>query len=279
MSLLKTVERSVLGRLDRASLKLLNRTAARSPARARALVPWVDMLASYYLRHEDVTDGDREILDAVRPYTLVNAMALNALLQAVDYVVSNRIPGAFVECGTYRGGCGMAMARKLRNLGDESREIVLFDTFEGAPRPESANDRLSFGASSAQEVWDRARSDAAQSHEWFRDVYAEARGNMDGTGYPPDRIRLVRGLVEETIPQHAPEQIAILRLDTDWYESTIHELRELYPRLSPGGVVIIDDYGALTGARKATDDYFADAGVPRPLLQRINFTVRQGIKI
>jgi O-methyltransferase len=97
------------------------------------------------------------------------------------------------------------------------------------------------------------------------------------TGYPAERVHLVEGRVEDTLPAAAPEEIALLRLDTDWYESTKHELVHLYPRLSPGGVLILDDYGHYEGARRAVDEYFESAG-GRPLLTRVDYTGRVGIK-
>ena len=91
---------------------------------------------------------------------------------------------------------------------------------------------------------------------------------MAGTGYPSERVHYVKGRVEETIPARAPAEISILRLDTDWYESTKHELDHLYPRLSPGGVVLFDDYGYWEGAREAVDE-FLDATGERLLLHRM----------
>ena len=86
---------------------------------------------------------------------------------------------------------------------------------------------------------------------------------MASTGYPPDRVRYVKGPVERTIPDRLPGgPIALLRLDTDWYESTRHELLHLFPLLSPGGVLIIDDYGHWSGARKAVDEYLGGLAVP-----------------
>jgi hypothetical protein len=111
---------------------------------------------------------------------------------------------------------------------------------------------------------------------WCYSSLDEVRSNMVRTGYPVDRMRFVKGKVEDSIPGQAPAQIALLRLDTDFYESTYHELRHLYPRLAPGGVLIIDDYGHWAGARKATDQYFAELGRP-VLLQRIDYTGRLAI--
>jgi O-methyltransferase len=91
-------------------------------------------------------------------------------------------------------------------------------------------------------------------------------------------VRLVKGKVEDTVPKNAPEKIALLRLDTDWYESTRRELVHLFPRLVPGGVLIIDDYGHWQGARKAVDEYIAGNQV-KILLNRVDYTGRIGVKI
>ena len=89
---------------------------------------------------------------------------------------------------------------------------------------------------------------------------------------------MVPGLVEDTVPSQAPEVIALLRLDTDWYKSTWHELEHLYPRLSVGGVLIIDDYGHWEGARRAVDEFIEAKGL-RLFLSRIDYTGRLAIKL
>ena len=111
------------------------------------------------------------------------------------------------------------------------------------------------------------------------DVYDEhtVREVLLSTGYPAERIRIVKGEVEQTIPRQAPEELALLRLDTDWYASTAHELEHLYPRVGDGGVLIIDDYGHWEGARRAVDEYFEGAEDPI-LLNRIDYSGRIGVK-
>jgi hypothetical protein len=106
----------------------------------------------------------------------------------------------------------------------------------------------------------------------------EVAANLQSTGYPDENVILIEGKVEETIPQTLPDSISLLRLDTDWYESTKHELTYLYPRLSRSGVLIIDDYGYWQGAKEATDEYFSQLKM-KPLLQRIDYTGRLAIKI
>jgi hypothetical protein len=100
---------------------------------------------------------------------------------------------------------------------------------------------------------------------------------LRATGYPAERLHFVVGPVEETIPREVPPGIALLRLDTDWYESTKHELEHLYPLLADGGALIIDDYGHWEGCKRAVDEYFA-ASPPPVLLSRIDYTGRVAIK-
>ncbi len=113
---------------------------------------------------------------------------------------------------------------------------------------------------------------------WCIASLQEVRHNMQATGYPSGQIHYIEGRVEETIPAQIPDSIALLRLDTDWYESTRHELEHLYPRLVEGGVLVLDDYGHWQGARQAVDEYFAQAG-HRPLLQRIDYSGRLAVKV
>lgn len=105
----------------------------------------------------------------------------------------------------------------------------------------------------------------------------EVSSNLARTDYPSERTHLVKGRVEDTVPSEAPERIAVLRLDTDWYESTRHEMEQLFPRLPPGGVLILDDYGHWQGSRRAVDEYLAAEGL-HLLLQRIDYTGRIATK-
>lgn len=106
----------------------------------------------------------------------------------------------------------------------------------------------------------------------------DVKRNVRLTRYPEERITFVKGPVEQTLNATAPDHIAVLRLDTDWYESTKAELDHLYPRLAIGGVLIIDDYGHWQGARRAVDEYFAARG-EHPFLHRTDYTGRVMIKM
>jgi hypothetical protein len=236
--------------------------------------------AGYELRRREPPgpppDLEREFLalyDRCKPYTRTSVERMYALYQASRYLVRAAIPGAVVECGVWRGGSTMIAAMALAAAGDTARELWLYDTYEGMSTP-TAEDRDWRGISAA-DLMQKGEANKETS-VWCYSSLDEVRSNMVRTGYPVDRMRFVKGKVEDSIPGQAPAQIALLRLDTDFYESTYHELRHLYPRLAPGGVLIIDDYGHWAGARKATDQYFAELGRP-VLLQRIDYTGRLAI--
>lgn len=217
-------------------------------------------------------DSFMSLWEKVRPYTMTSPERGSALYDAVAYVTRCSIPGAIVETGVWRGGSMMLAALTLLESEDVARDIFLFDTFEGMATPTEADRRRKDGAHAA----DLLHEASPNSNLWAIAPLDEVRGNMHGTGYPPEHIHLIKGRIEETIPAGAPEQVAILRLDTDWYESTRHALTHLIPRISAGGVLIVDDYGHWTGARKAVDEYIAEKGM-KILLTRIDYTGRIGV--
>ena len=200
--------------------------------------------------------GIEDIINRVRRYTMTSPARLTALCDALDYVVEYKIPGDFVECGVWKGGSSMAAALRLLRLGRLDISLYLFDTYEGMTAP-TAHDRSRISGFSAALMLKHAPTHAKLL---ARAPLEEVQQNMTATGYPEDMIYFVKGPVEKTVPAHAPEQISLLRLDTDWYASTKHELTHLFPRVSSGGVLIIDDYGDWEGARKATDEYFSEVG-------------------
>jgi hypothetical protein len=157
-------------------------------------------------------------------------------------------------------------------VGDTARDLYLYDTYDGMPPPTDA-DRDFQGHAAA----DQLASQSKDAMVWARAQFDEVRANMTSTGYPAERIVYVQGKVEDTIPGQVPERIALLRLDTDWYESTRHEMEHLFPRLVPGGVLILDDYGHWEGARKAVDEYLARCEKPL-LLARVDAAGRIAVK-
>jgi O-methyltransferase len=226
-----------------------------------------------------LTRADRRIVEQARPYTMTSVARLTALIDAVRYCVRREIPGAFVECGVWRGGSILAMILSLEDMDRRDREIYLYDTFEGMTQPTERD--VSPHDGPALEAWRKAQTRASRPWPEFfdRDVFSEddVRAMLLETGYPPERLHFVRGPVEETLPARAPGEISLLRLDTDWYESTRCEMEHLYPRLSPGGVLIVDDYGHWQGARDAVDEYLA-AHDEALLLSRVDYTARIAVK-
>jgi hypothetical protein len=212
----------------------------------------------------DYDDEARETIHSVRPYTMTSPERLNALILAIRYVSKHRIPGAVVECGVWRGGSMQAAARTLITAGDTERDLYLFDTFEGMPPP-TERDRRRDGETAA-DLMSRQSKDRPI---WAIASLDDVREGFEDVPYPDSRIHYVQGRVEDTIPAEAPDQIAVLRLDTDWYTSTRHELEHLYPRLASGGVLLIDDYGWWQGSREAVDEFLEKTGA-RLLLLRMD---------
>jgi len=189
-------------------------------------------------------------------------------------LVEHNIEGDFVECGVWRGGSTMAAIDTLMKVNDKTRSIYLYDTFEGMSAP-TKHDRALTGKT-AQEMLNTSDKQVATS-VWCYSTLEEVRKNIEGLAYPESQIHFVKGKVEDTIPSTIPQQIALLRLDTDWYESTAHELEHLFPRVVPGGIIIIDDYGHWTGARKAVDEYIESKKL-KLFLNRIDYSARLAIK-
>ena len=220
----------------------------------------------------------RRTVQRCLPYTMGSVERLLATIDATEYVVARALPGALVECGVWRGGSALAMVLTLQRAGVDDRDVVLFDTFTGMTEPTVA-DTSAFHPPAA-DGWAKATREGRLPYD---DLFAgstfgadQVRRLLHATGYPPERIHLVAGPVEETLPDAAPAAVALLRLDTDWYESTRHELAHLYPALVEGGVLIVDDYGHWDGARKAVDELLA--GESRLLLSRSDYTGRMAVK-
>jgi hypothetical protein len=221
----------------------------------------------------DIDSADADTIRRVQKFTLTSPERIAALCEAVTYVVHSDVPGAIVECGVWRGGSMMAVAHTLLRLDRRDRVLYLFDTYDGMTAP-GQHDVDLCGGNAAELLANESRE--VQKSIWCVSPLAEVQKNLRSTGYPDRHIHFVKGRVEDTIPAAAPRSIAILRLDTDWYESTRHELEHLYPRLQPGGVIVIDDYGHWQGARRAVDEYFERTDT-RILLNRVDYTGRIGV--
>src|SRR5580692_11604936 len=170
----------------------------------------------------------QDIYGKVKGNTMTSPERIYSLIEAVKYIEKNNIPGAIVECGVWKGGSMMAVAETLKYLGNTGRELFLYDTFEGMSEPDE-RDKTYFGAS-AKELLD-SNVNKEKNLTWAFSTLETVKKGMVSTKYPESRIQYIKGKVEDSIPATIPGEIALLRLDTDWYESTRHELVHLYPLL------------------------------------------------
>ena len=223
----------------------------------------------------DFDELHRSVYSKVKPYTMTSAERIFGLMEAIKYLSRNNIEGDVVECGVWKGGSMMAAAITLINEKNDNRNIYMYDTYEGMSAP-TENDKTFSGepASKMLKAEDRKKN---PDSIWCYSSLAEVQTTMKLSGYNETLIHYVKGKVEDSIPKTLPGNIALLRLDTDWYESTKHELVHLFPLLVKGGVLIIDDYGFWKGARKAVDEYIVESNI-KILLNRMDDTGRIALK-
>ena len=232
------------------------------------------------IKYKDIDDPF--FCNVIMPNCMNNIMAsgfgsfetIYAAYNNVKYIVENKIPGDIVECGVWRGGITQLAALTMIHLKDTSRKIYLYDTFEGMPKPEDED--LDWDGNRALDTW---RTITLKGEKWgFGGDINSVNQLMLSTKYPKEKIFITKGKVENTIPNVIPKKISLLRLDTDFYKSTLHELNHLFPILVLGGILVIDDYGYYLGSRKATDEYFKKNKI-KMLLSRINnLGSREGVK-
>lgn len=215
-----------------------------------------------------------ELYNKCKPYTMTSIERMYALHQSVLYVVGNDIPGDFVECGVWRGGSSMMIALTLLKAGVTDRKIHLYDTFEGMSAP-GEEDKSFDGILAEKQLAEQQKEDEASV--WCYSSLESVQQNLFSTGYPQSNLVFIKGKVEDTLPSHKPNQISLLRLDTDWYESTKQELEHLFPLLSSRGPLIIDDFGHWEGAKSAVLQYFEKNHI-KSFLGRIDYTGRMMIK-
>ena len=225
----------------------------------------------------DFSDFEKEMVLYSKSYSMTGPERIVSLVNAIRYICENNVTGSIVECGVWRGGSMMVAAKTLTHLNSTDRSLYLYDTFEGMSTPTDAD--LSFDGQLAEEQLKQKRYDREKGDNiWCYSALEEVQKNLHSTNYLKEKIYFIKGKVEDTIPHTLPGKISLLRLDTDWYESTYHELKHLFPLLEKGGIIIIDDYGHWQGAKKATDDYFKENNI-KLFLNRIDYTGRIGVKI
>jgi O-methyltransferase len=197
----------------------------------------------------DFDNADTKLFARVRPFTLTSPARIKVLSDAVRHLATNKIPGAIAECGVWKGGSMMAVAYTLQELRATDRELYLFDIFEDTMPQATELDVTRDGTRL------KDKTTTKSTPYWNFATETEVKSNMRSTGYPDTLVHFVRGPVEQTLPDRAPQQCALIRLDTDLYESTKHELKSLYPHLVRGGIIIIDDYGSHRGVKEAVDEF------------------------
>ncbi|MFD2823313.1 TylF/MycF/NovP-related O-methyltransferase [Lacinutrix iliipiscaria] len=219
----------------------------------------------------DFSDFEKEIIKKTNNFTMTSSERIVSLIRATEYVIKNNIEGSIVECGVWKGGSIMAVLHTLNQLKKE-KDVFLYDTFEGMTYPTDEDFSVKKQQSAKEIYVDKNGVMCYSSLE-------EVQSNIQSVDYNKDHIHFIKGKVEDTIPDHnTPEKIALLRLDTDWYESTKHEMEHLFPRLEKGGIIIIDDYGHWSGCKKAVDEYLDKNNIPL-FLSRIDYTCRIGVKM
>lgn len=229
-----------------------------------------------YLIEENYKDMDENFFCLYHKcvnYTMTGIESLFSLYQIVNYVLKNNVPGDFVECGVWKGGCSMVMGYMLEENKINDRRIYMYDTFEGMT--EAGENDIDLNGNFAKMLMEKSKKTDIKNTIWCYSPIEEVKSNLSKTNY--ELLEFIKGRVEDTIPGKVPEKISILRLDTDFYESTYHELKYLYPLLQKGGILLIDDYGHWKGARKVVDKYFSEMNI-NPLLNRINYSLRVFIK-
>ena len=223
---------------------------------------WVSALRDVVLDHTapvSRTDFAR-IYRQVRDYTMCGYPRLKSLFEAVREVDSRGVNGALVECGTARGGSAAVLGLASARSGVE-RMLWAFDTFAGLPPPTLEDPDFS----EAIRFTGLCRGEVQEVHALFTRLGLA------------ERARLIPGLFADTLPKTDTGPIAVLHIDGDWYESVRVCLRHLYERVSPGGVIQVDDYGRWQGSRRAVDEFLSDLGLTGSL-EQVDYIARRWVK-
>lgn len=222
----------------------------------------------------ELKKNEEELINIAKKYSMTSVESIWCLIKSIEYLIKKKIKGDFVECGVWRGGNLILLQKMLKRLKNKKTTIYGYDTFTGLTTP-SAIDKPHHSKYNSLKIWKKRKK---KDHvNWCYSGINSVKKNILSTLGSNNNIKLIQGKVEDTLLQKSqlPKKIALLRLDTDWYKSTKTELEILYPLLSKGGVLIIDDYGHWKGARKAVDEYFKNQKV---FMHRIDYSCRLIIK-
>ena len=208
----------------------------------------------------EYSDDELRLIEISKKNTMTSYQKLNFLLRSIEHVYNNKIDGDFVECGVWKGGNIILFKNMINKLNMQNKKIYAFDTFEGMTKPSDIDVDLRFKQEKAEDVMERSPKDynIHNIHSYY--PIEKVKKNIIESCNDLENIKFIKGDVLKTllISDNIPEKISILRLDTDWYESTKIELEILFPKLVNNGILIIDDYGDYKGCKKAVDEYFRD---------------------
>ncbi len=216
-------------------VELLIKVLANTIYEDRSMDPWHPST----FRLEDRTGG---VDWPATAHSMIGLKRLHNLASLTQRVIDERIPGDLIETGVWRGGACILMKGVLASNGVRDRKVFVCDSFEGLPPPDEA----------------KFPNDANDMHHTFKELAIPlevVRSNFQKYDLLDDQVVFVKGFFEDTLPKLSPTPLAIMRLDGDMYQSTIEALTNLYPRLSAGGFVIIDDYGAVPACQAAVVDF------------------------
>ena len=225
----------------------------------------------------EISDYEKQCIESIvdKKLSMTGRGRLVALAMAVRYVAENKIPGDFVECGVWRGGAAILAQKLFYHYGDKNRKFYLYDTFTGMTEPSNLDKDAS--TEKLAKLFNPGLDE--QGLGWCECSIDDVKSNIVSEGGDLSAYNLIMGDVCDTLRNEIPHKCAILRLDTDWYESTRIEMEVLYPRLVQGGVLHVDDYGHWTGSRRAVDEYFENHGkYQKPLFSVVDKSCRSAIK-
>ena len=203
-------------------------------------------------RRFDPAERERGVDWPAEAETMVGLRRLENLEALIVDIVRRDVPGDLVETGVWRGGATIFMRAVLKALGESSRRVWACDSFAGLPRPDP----------------ERYEADVGDTHWTFAELAVpleEVRANFARYGLLDEQVQFLPGWFRDTLPTAPIERVSLLRLDGDMYESTHDALEALYPRLSPGGYLVVDDYGAIPACRQAVIDYRTRLGIDDPI--------------
>ena len=217
----------------------------------------------------------QELYFCTREFTMLSRERLFDLYLSVKYAIANKIEGDIVEVGCWGGGAVAVALSTLNNSAQNENNLIRtvwgFDTFEGHPEPNA--DEVDVWGNNQLKLF---KEFEIRGENWRKSSFDDATQNIRSICDNVDNLRLIKGRAEFTVPQSQISKVSILRIYVDWYEPTLISLQHLYPKVSPGGVVIVDDYGHHSGSRRAVDEFF---GSTHPKYTHIDYSCISFVKV